>query len=69
MSFFSPPKPKEDPEAARQRKRMEDEAAIERDKQAMSAGADNFRRIGTGNTKSLFSAGYGGFPRTLGGMG
>jgi hypothetical protein len=67
MSLFSAPKYKEDPAAIQQRKQQEAKAAQEAQLQGEQATADTAaRRMGTRGAQALFSAGYAGFPRTLG---
>jgi hypothetical protein len=67
MSIFSAPKPKEDPEAAAQRKQQEDKARQEAAVQSEQSTADlAAKRMGTRGAQALFSAGYQGFPRTMG---
>lgn len=67
MSFFSAPKFKESPEAIAQRKRQEELAQQEARKQGEESTADlTGRRMGSRGAQALFSAGYSGFPRTLG---
>lgn len=67
MSMFRAPKYKEDPEAVAQRKRQEAKAQQEANLQGEESAADLAgRRMGSRGAQALFSAGYSGFPRTMG---
>jgi hypothetical protein len=61
------PKYREDPDVVAQRNEMKDKARQEAQKQSEESTVDlSQRRMGARGAQALFSAGYSGFPRTLG---